>query len=89
MVILKWSGKSKWIYAPRPRLALRAIRFANVRFGILPPQSACAGMTKISSSIEFHALAQLRIVELAVVPGEMAVDPRRRDARAEGRAFEG
>jgi hypothetical protein len=27
------------------RLALRAIRFANVRFGILPPQSASAGMT--------------------------------------------
>jgi hypothetical protein len=25
--------------SPRPRLALRAIRFANVRFDILPPQS--------------------------------------------------
>jgi hypothetical protein len=26
-------------YSPHPRLALRAIRYANVRFGILPPQS--------------------------------------------------
>ncbi len=26
-------------YSPHPRLAVRVIRFANVRFGILPSQS--------------------------------------------------
>jgi hypothetical protein len=26
-------------YSPHPRLALRAIGFADVRYGILPPQS--------------------------------------------------
>jgi hypothetical protein len=30
-------------YAPLLRRALRAIRFANVRFGILPPQSRFRG----------------------------------------------
>jgi len=30
-------------YSPRPRLALRAIRYANVRSGILPSQSRFRG----------------------------------------------
>jgi len=35
-----------WIDSLHPQLALRAIRFANVRFGVLPSQSAVpAGMT--------------------------------------------
>ena len=37
--------RSGWIDSPLLRLALRAIRFANVRSGILPSQPACAGMT--------------------------------------------
>jgi len=31
------------IDSPRLRLALRIIRYANVRSGILPPQSSTAG----------------------------------------------
>jgi hypothetical protein len=33
-------SKIKMDYSPHPRLALWAIRCANVRFGILPPQSS-------------------------------------------------
>ena len=35
--------KAKWITRRNPRLALRAIRYANVRFGILPTQSRVRG----------------------------------------------
>ena len=35
--------KAKWITRRNPRLALRAIRQANVRFGILPTQSRFRG----------------------------------------------
>jgi hypothetical protein len=38
-LLLKSQSKIKMDYSPHPRLALRAIRCANVRFGILPPQS--------------------------------------------------
>jgi hypothetical protein len=33
-------GASELDYSPHPRLAFQAIRFANVRFGILPSQSS-------------------------------------------------
>jgi hypothetical protein len=38
LILLRCFG-IKMDYSPHPRLALRAIRFANVRSGILPPQS--------------------------------------------------
>ena len=38
-------SKRRWVDAPLLRLALRAIRVANVRFDILSSQSACAGRT--------------------------------------------
>jgi len=41
----KTSKSKNWIDSPHSRLALRAIRYANVRFGLRPKQSACAGMT--------------------------------------------
>ena len=44
--------KARWIDSLLPRLALRAIRFANVRFGILPSQSAFAGVTSKRGSAE-------------------------------------
>jgi hypothetical protein len=47
MLILLSTRNEKWIDLPVPRLALRAIRYANVRSGILPPQSACAGITPL------------------------------------------
>src|SRR5262249_44595866 len=40
------------------------------------------------STVELHAPAELRIVQPAVVPGEVAVDPRRRDAGTERIALE-
>src|ERR1700722_2140634 len=39
--------------------------------------------TPHASSFEFQRLAELAVVEFAVVPGEMSVDPRRGDAAAE------
>src|SRR5678815_1608197 len=52
------------------------------------PSPASQGKGRAGSSREVQAAAELRIVELSVVPGEVAVDPGRRDARAECRAFE-
>ena len=59
--ILIPAAQARWIDSPLPRLALRAIRFANVRSGILPSQSACAGMT----SFLFSALLLILMASLS------------------------
>src|SRR5215471_3187184 len=46
------------------------------------------GARAAASTIELHTLAELRIIQLAVVPGEMAVDPRRSDTGTERVALE-
>jgi len=53
-------------YSPHPRLALRAIRYANVRFGILPPQS---GFRRNNELIQTFPGRVLTVLGHSTIPG--------------------
>ena len=53
-------------YSSHPRLAVRAIRYANVRFGILPPQS---GFRRHDELIQISAGRVLTVLGYSTILG--------------------